>query len=136
MDLNREDREKRARLNRDLGDIGDIIDRINDINRVKDLFSPEDGVDELSWEPEESDEVEELNEPEILDMGDSLAITLEIRQAEREEIELSVDKSSMYVGTVKQDYKRKIGLPSEVLYKGSRATYKNGVLDIVLRKAA
>ena len=137
MEIDRGDRKKRKKPKKDPGDIDDIMDRINRINHIRDLLDPND-ENEFSWELEETDGAKMMDpedlEPEILDMGDSLAVTLEIPRIRREEIELFMDKGSVSVRT-KHGFKKDIGLPHEVIHKGSRATYKNGVLDMVLRKA-
>ena len=124
MNLNRDIRERRKRLNMEPG-LDGIIDRMN-MERNAPFSLEVDNI--INWVPEEA-------EPEIIDEGDSLAITLGIPQTRSEEIELSMGKNFVSVEITQQDFKKEIGLPHEVAYKGSRATYKNGVLDMVLRKA-
>jgi len=114
----------------DFDDIDDVIERINRIGKIGDLFkssADEDGI----IEPEPN----ELDDPEILDNGDTLSITLEIPQIRREDIELFMGRTSLSVEVAKDGFRKDVELPLEVVHDGSRATYKNGILDVVLRKA-
>jgi HSP20 family molecular chaperone IbpA len=122
-----DDEEKRKKLSRDHDDIDDIIDRIERVNRIRDLFSTDEGGWKLE-EPAESD-------PEILDVGETITITLDIPHIGKEDIELSMGDWSVSISAARLGFRKKVFLPSEVVREGSRATYKNGVLDIVLRKA-
>jgi HSP20 family protein len=90
----------------------------------------------------ESGEVEEYDiaerEPltDVMDCKDSISITLEIPGVEKDKIELTVeeDKVSINVDTKERRYFKEIPLKTKVDTKTSKATYKNGVLDIMLKK--
>ena len=120
--------ERRKRLNRDLGDIDDIIGVMNGIKKNK-IFAPGPLESAVSLFEEDSDD------PEIFDSGDSISITLGLPNAKPGEIGISVGKDRIYIKLARIGYAKEIELPLEVVHEGSRATYKNGVLDIVMMKA-
>ncbi|UCE38111.1 MAG: Hsp20/alpha crystallin family protein [Thermoplasmata archaeon] len=73
---------------------------------------------------------------DVIESKDSISITLEIPGVDKDEIELTVeeDKVSINVDTSQRKYFKEIPLKSRVDPKTSKATYKNGVLDIILKK--
>ena len=73
---------------------------------------------------------------DVMDCDDSISITLEIPGVDKDEIELTVeeDQVSINVDTEKRRYFKEIPLKANVDTKTSKATYKNGVLDIILKK--
>ena len=73
---------------------------------------------------------------DVIECEDSISITLEIPGVEKEEIELNVeeDKVAINVDTAERKYFKEIPLKVKVDPKTSKATYKNGVLDIILSK--
>lgn len=73
---------------------------------------------------------------DVMESKDSISITLEIPGVEKDEIELRVeeDKVSINVDTSHRKYYKEIPLKGRVDPKTSKATYKNGVLDIILKK--
>ncbi|UCE73725.1 MAG: Hsp20/alpha crystallin family protein [Methanomassiliicoccales archaeon] len=73
---------------------------------------------------------------DVIESKDSISITLEIPGVGKDEIELTVeeDKVSINVDTPERRYFKEIPLKIKVDPKTSKATYKNGVLDIILKK--
>ena len=73
---------------------------------------------------------------DVIESEDSVSITLEIPGVDKDEIELTVeeDKVSINVDTPQRRYFKEIPLKVKVDPKTSKATYKNGVLDVILKK--
>jgi HSP20 family protein len=73
---------------------------------------------------------------DVIESAESISITLEIPGVDKDEIELTVedDTVSINVDTSSRKYFKEIPLKSRVDPKTSKATYKNGVLDIILEK--
>jgi HSP20 family protein len=81
-----------------------------------------------------SDEREPLTD--IIEGDDDVAITVEIPGVEKEDIKLNVtpDNLEIRVDTEKRKYHKILDLPCDVKPKTTKATYKNGILDIVLKR--
>jgi HSP20 family protein len=81
-----------------------------------------------------SDEMEPLTD--IIEGDDSVSITVEIPGVERDDVDLTAtdDTLEITVDTPTRKYHKVIDLPCCVKAKSTKATYKNGVLDIVLDK--
>ena len=81
-----------------------------------------------------SDEIEPLTD--IIEGENEVAITVEIPGVEREDIDLvaTEDTLEIKVDSPKRKYHKRIDLPCNVKSKSTKATYKNGILDIVLDK--
>ena len=73
---------------------------------------------------------------DVIECEDSISITLEIPGVEKEDIELNVeeDKVAINVDTIESKYFKEVPLKVKVDPKTSKATYKNWVLDIILKK--
>ncbi len=73
---------------------------------------------------------------DVIESKDSISITLEIPGVDKDEVELIVeaDVVSINVDTPERRYFKEIPLKARVDPKTSKATYKNGVLDIILKK--
>ncbi len=73
---------------------------------------------------------------DIIESDDSISITLEIPGVEKDDINLTVekDKVSINVDTEQRKYFKEIPLKVNVDSNKPKATYKNGVLDIILKK--
>ena len=93
----------------------------------KSIRSPE-GV------PTISEELEPLTD--IIEGENDVAITVEIPGVEKEDINLvaTEDTLEIKVDSPKRKYHKRIDLPCNVKTKSTKATYKNGILDIVLDK--
>ncbi|MCK5548698.1 MAG: Hsp20/alpha crystallin family protein [Thermoplasmata archaeon] len=86
------------------------------------------------------DQKEHEREPltDIIDKDENIAVTVELPGVEKDDIELGVHEDSLTisVNTDKRRYYKELQLPSAVAPDSAKATYKNGVLDIVLKKSA
>ena len=84
--------------------------------------------------PTISDEMEPLTD--IIEGENDVAITVEIPGVEKEDIDLvaTEDTLEIKVDSPKRKYHKRIDLPCNVKTKSTKATYKNGILDIVLDK--
>jgi HSP20 family protein len=88
--------------------------------------------------PEGQPQISEEREPltDIIEGDEDVAITLEIPGVEREDIDLNItnDALEIKVDTPQRKYHKRINLPCDVIPKTTSATYKNGILDIVLKR--
>jgi HSP20 family protein len=81
--------------------------------------------------------ISEEREPltDIIEGDEEVAITLEIPGVEKEDIDVVVKENTVEIkveGPLK--YHKVVDLPCEVKPTSTKATYKNGILDIVLEK--
>ena len=85
-------------------------------------------------EPMISEEREPLTD--IIEGEEEVSITVEIPGVEKEDIDLNVteDTVEINVDTPERKYHKIIDLPCEVKPRTTKATYKNGVLDIVITR--
>ena len=73
---------------------------------------------------------------DINETDDQIAITVELPGVNKEDIDINVmeDKVEVNVKTESRKYFKSIDLTSMVDTESSKATYKNGILDLVLTK--
>ncbi len=85
-------------------------------------------------EPQISEEREPLTD--IIEGDDDVAVTVELPGVEKEDIDLNVTKDTLEikVDTPQRKYHKIVDLPCDVVPKTTKATYKNGVLDIVIKR--
>jgi HSP20 family protein len=81
-----------------------------------------------------SDEREPLTD--IIEGKNDIAITIEVPGVEKDNIDLNVteDILEIKVDAPERKYHKLIDLPNRVKPKSTKATYKNGILDVVLDK--
>lgn len=81
-----------------------------------------------------SDEQEPLTD--IIEEKDNISVTVEIPGVEKEDINLNVtnQRLEIKVDTPNKKYFKQIDFPCDVLPKTTKATYKNGVLDIIIKR--
>jgi HSP20 family protein len=86
-------------------------------------------------EPLISEEREPLTD--IIEGNDDVAVTVEIPGVEKENIDLNVTKENLEirVNTPQRKYHKNLDLPCDVLPKTTKATYKNGILDVVIKRS-
>ena len=88
--------------------------------------------------PEGNLKISEEREPltDIIEGDDDVAVTVEIPGVEKNDIDLNVlqDLLEINVGTPQRKYHKTINLPCDVKPKTTKATYKNGILDIVIKR--
>jgi len=73
---------------------------------------------------------------DIIEGKDDVAITVEIPGVEKDDIDLNVKEESLQikVNAPHRKYHKVVDLPCKVKPKSTKATYKNGILDVVLEK--
>ena len=73
---------------------------------------------------------------DVNETDSEIAITVELPGVSREDIDINVteNKVEVKVETESRNYFKKINLLHEVQSKSSKATYTNGILDLVLKK--
>jgi len=81
-----------------------------------------------------SDEREPLTD--IIEGDNDVAVTVEIPGVEKEDVDLKVnsDNLEIKVDTPNRKYHKTLNLPCDVIPKTTKATYKNGILDIVIKR--
>jgi len=86
-------------------------------------------------EPIISEEREPLTD--IIEGDNDVAVTVEIPGVEKEDIDLNVTKETLEirVDTPQRKYHKNLDLPCDVLPKTTKATYKNGILDVVIKRS-
>jgi len=89
--------------------------------------------------PRPTIEVDEKREPliDIMEEKDVIKIIAELPGVEKSDINLNCTEKSLTISvyTAKRKYYKELELPTEVDPKISKASYKNGVLEITLTKA-
>jgi HSP20 family protein len=82
----------------------------------------------------EMPEIEPLTD--IIEDDSSVSVTVEIPGVEKRDIDLDVHEKSLRISVDSEarKYHKELELPSSVHTDSAKATYKNGVLDIVLEK--
>jgi len=82
--------------------------------------------------------ISEEREPltDIIEGDEDIAITVEIPGVERDDINLDItrDNLEIKVDTPNRKYHKNLPLPCDILPKTTKATYKNGILDIVMKR--
>ncbi len=85
-------------------------------------------------EPMISEEREPLTD--VIEGENEVSVTVEIPGVEKEDIDLRVTEKNLEikVDTPQRKYHKNVELPCEVKPKTTKATYKNGILDIVIER--
>ena len=73
---------------------------------------------------------------DIIEGDEDVAVTVEIPGVEKDDIDLNVNADNMEitVDNPKRKYHKTLELPCDVKPKTTKATYKNGVLDVVIKR--
>lgn len=81
-----------------------------------------------------TDEREPLTD--VIESDEEVAVTVEIPGVEKQDIDLkaTTDTLEIHVDTSQRKYHKNVDLPSSVKPKTTKATYKNGVLDVSIKK--
>ena len=81
-----------------------------------------------------SDDREPLTD--IIEDDNEVFITTEIPGIEKEDIDLNVTEENVEINVdnPKRKYHKLINLPCDVISKTTKASYKNGILDIVIKR--
>jgi HSP20 family protein len=85
-------------------------------------------------EPLISEEREPLTD--IIEGDNDVAVTVEIPGVEKNDIDLNITKDTLEikVDTPQRKYHKVLELPCDVIPNTTKATYKNGILDIVIKR--
>lgn len=88
----------------------------------------EDGVSKISEEREPL--------TDIIEGDEDVAVTVELPGVEKEDIDLNVNHDSLEitVDAPQRKYHKIIDLPCDVKPKTTKATYKNGILDVAIQR--
>lgn len=82
--------------------------------------------------------ISEEREPltDIIEGVEDVAVTVEIPGVEKDDIDLRVTEEQLEitVDTPQRKYHKKLNLPANVLPKTTNATYKNGILDVTIKR--
>jgi HSP20 family protein len=88
--------------------------------------------------PKGESTISEEREPltDIIEGKNTVAITLEIPGVEKDNVDLSIKENvlEIKVNAPQRKYHKIVDLPCKVKPKSTKATYKNGILDIVIEK--
>jgi HSP20 family protein len=84
--------------------------------------------------PEVKPEIEPL--VDVIEKDDEIVIVAELPGVEREQIEINATETSLTISVDApgKRYRKELELPSTIDPKSSKATYKNGVLEVRLKK--
>jgi HSP20 family protein len=99
-------------------------------------------IEEFGNRPKKIDKgktiVPEEREPltDIIEGDDNVSITFEIPGVNKEDINLNITESSLdiSVDSPNRKYHKIVDLPCAVIPNKSKATYKNGILDIIIKR--
>ena len=88
--------------------------------------------------PEGEPLISEEREPltDIIEGDEDVAVTVEIPGVEKEDIDLNIseDTIEIKVDTPQRKYHKSLEMPCDVKPKTTKATYKNGILDVVIKR--
>jgi HSP20 family protein len=75
---------------------------------------------------------------DVIDCGDTIAVTVELPGVEKKDIQLNVSEETLtiQVDTEERRYYKEVDLQAPVEEDTTKASYKNGVLDVTLKKKA
>lgn len=83
--------------------------------------------------------IEAEREPlvDVIEGAEEVTVTVEIPGVEKDDIDLSVTEDELKIKAHRGErkYSREIKLPVPVLPDTTKATYKNGILDVVVKRA-
>jgi HSP20 family protein len=80
--------------------------------------------------------ISEEREPltDIIEGDNDVAVTVEMPGIEKKDIDLNEDALEINVDATNRKYHKRLDLPCDVIPKTTKATYKNGVLDVVVKR--
>lgn len=88
--------------------------------------------------PDGSPSISEEREPltDLIEGDDDVAVTVELPGVEKNNIDLNVtgDILEITVNATGRKYHKRVDLPCDVQPKTTKATYKNGILDVVVKR--
>jgi len=83
-----------------------------------------------------SDEREPITD--VIEERERIAITMELPGVEKEDIQLNMTEQELEISVdnERRKYHKRVHLPTKVDPKTTKATYKNGILDVTVQKQA
>jgi HSP20 family protein len=82
--------------------------------------------------------ISEDREPltDIIEGKEDVSVTVELPGVEKEDIDLRVieDELEITVNTPQRKYHKRVDLPVDVKPNSTKATYKNGILDVIIKR--
>ena len=88
----------------------------------------------------DEEEIYEEREPitDIIENEKAVSVTIEIPGVEKEDIDISVTEETLEINVdaPQRKYHKKLYLPAKVKPETTKATYKNGILDVEIKKKA
>ena len=88
--------------------------------------------------PQREPMISEEHEPlaDIIEGDEEVAVTVEIPGVENKDIDLNVNEDTLEItfSNPRRKYHKLLDLPCDVKPKTMKATYKNGVLDVVIKR--
>jgi len=74
---------------------------------------------------------------DVLNLEDSILVVAELKGFKKENIKVNVDKRLLILNAKNQNrkYYKRLNLPARVIPESMHTTYKNGVLEVRLKKA-
>ncbi|RLF61954.1 MAG: hypothetical protein DRN33_06145 [Thermoplasmata archaeon] len=113
------------------------VDEWNDDGRLPINISSDEN-ERIPHETQHYDSFQPINRDyaDIIEDDMSVSITLELPNARKENILLEVGEHSLeiHVDSAVDPYYKKVDVPSDVKPETTKATYKNGILDIEIEK--
>jgi HSP20 family molecular chaperone IbpA len=73
-------------------------------------------------------------QPDIIEYGNIVSITVELPETKIDNINLDMTESTLRINLSDRNFQQEIVLPVKVLPETMHVTYKNGVLDVVVRR--
>ncbi|MEA2054443.1 MAG: Hsp20/alpha crystallin family protein [Candidatus Thermoplasmatota archaeon] len=73
---------------------------------------------------------------DVMESNKSISVTIEIPGIKKEDIDLEITENTLeiHIEALRYTYHKKLELPSDVKPDTTKATYKNGVLDVEIQK--
>jgi HSP20 family protein len=73
---------------------------------------------------------------DVIEGKEEIAVTVEIPDVEKEDVDLNATENALEitVNNPERKYHKLLNLPCSIKPKTAKATYKNGILDIVLKR--
>lgn len=88
--------------------------------------------------PDGNPVISEEREPltDIIEGDNDVAVTIEMPGIEKKDIDLNITKDALEINVDAADrkYHKRLDLPCDVIPNTTKATYKNGVLDVVIKR--